>query len=104
MPKAKRKPVRQYGLRIERADKLNRYIVNQDNELVADMYADSVHDFGIPDNVEINRYAALFASAPALLKVLRDVELLMSVNATMNAGSPMHKTVLLAIAAAERVK
>lgn len=81
------------ALRIEREGNLKRLIINQDDELVADMYADSIHDYGIPDNVEINRYATLFAASPAMADLLHDLELLVRVNAPMTDGSQVHKAI-----------
>jgi hypothetical protein len=50
-----------------------RYIVSSHDVLIADCYADSAMDFGLPEPSEYRANALLIAAAPELLKVLESV-------------------------------
>lgn len=50
-----------------------RYVVSEDGVLIADCYADSPHDLGLPSVAEVKGNAAILAAAPALEKSLKDL-------------------------------
>ena len=50
-----------------------RYVVSSDDVLIADCYADSALDFGLPEPGKYRANARLIAAAPELLKVLKSV-------------------------------
>lgn len=50
-----------------------RYVVSSDDVLIADCYADSEMDFGLPEPSEYRANAGLIAAAPELLEVLKSV-------------------------------
>lgn len=81
-------------LRIEKEGKMPRYIVNTNDDLVADLYADSITDFGVLEKDEIQQYGSLMVAAPAMARALLDIELLVNVNCPINCGSPMHLAIL----------
>ncbi len=47
-----------------------RYVVDENDVLVADCYADTAQDFGVPDLEDIAKNAKLIAAAPELLERL----------------------------------
>lgn len=81
------------ALRIEKEDNICRYLVNTDDELVADLYADSFTEYSVPDRADIKKYALLFVASPAMSDLLHDIELLVRVNAPMTDGSQVHKSI-----------
>ena len=50
-----------------------RYVVSEDNVLIADCYADSPLDFALPDKPEYRANARITATAPTMLEVLENV-------------------------------
>lgn len=52
-----------------------RYVISEHGVLVADCYADTALDFGLPDSfAEAQANARLIAAAPMLLEALQDVK------------------------------
>ena len=79
----------------------NRFITTGVHDIESDEFRydpDSQIVCAMRDCQNQKQWAKLLAAAPSMLAVLKDVELLASVNCPINDGSPMHKTIQKLIA------
>ena len=55
-------------------DEPHRYVLGRGDMLIADCYADTAEDFGLPDPEEYQANAKLIAAAPELLDALQKIQ------------------------------
>ncbi len=64
-----------------------RYVVDQDNVLIADCYADSMDDVGLPAVYEYKKISKRIAMLPDLVRLLKETSPL------LRAGSPLRSKI-----------
>jgi len=57
----------------EQDEDIARYVVSENNVLIADCYADTHLDFGLPEEKEYRANARLIAATPKLLKAAKKI-------------------------------
>lgn len=70
-----------------------RAVVDQDNVLIADCYADAFEAIGIPEEAEYKRNAKRIAMLPELVSVLEVAELWISKHNSISCGSLLHSKI-----------